>query len=105
MSNEQIANCIIQQLGGFGKLSAMISASQYIYGITDNNENFLQFKFKGSKKYNKIVITLTQMDTYTLQFYKLTKDYNFTPLVTKTDIYCDELIECFTSVTGLDLFL
>ena len=61
----EIANTIIRQMGGSGKLRAMVGAKDIL--ATDAG---VQFSFKGCKKTDKVVIELNAMDTYTVKFFK-----------------------------------
>lgn len=48
---------VVEQLGGVGKLTAMVGA--YHMGYTEDS---FSFKFKGCRKANYMKITLTPMD-------------------------------------------
>lgn len=111
----EIANTIISQLGGFGKLKAMVGMNN-----TLALESGLQFGFKGSRKINKCVITLTDMDLYEMSFYKNCKITGNEKSVDAMDrkieksrevvesfegVYFDQLKPIFESTTGLNLSL
>jgi len=113
----QIANTIISQLGGYGKLKAMIG----INGQCALNSG-LQFNFKGSRDMNKCTIELNDMDTYDVKFYKIPHlsssanpaaldrylkkiDRCKTPISEFNSIYADMLIGVFEEETGLNLSL
>jgi len=101
MSNIAVANEIVRQLGGSGRLGAMIAASQYVY--TDNS---LQFKFKGSKKSNMIKITLNSMDLYDVEFIKYSPSkYTCKTVKAENGIYNDMLKDRIEQFTGLYLSL
>lgn len=101
MSDLTVANTIIQQMGGFGKLSAMVDANTFV-----GSDNSVQFKFKGSCKANICKVTLDQMDTYTFQLYKFNNRTFDCPKVYEIEgAYCDMLISLFESETGLYLSL
>lgn len=112
-----IANTIIRQMGGGGKLRAMVGAKG-IYAT----EAGVQFSFKLCRKMNKCVVDLNEMDAYSVKFYKIPHlnlncdsaalDRYFdrlekakTPIVEFENIYGDQLIGVFESETGLDLSL
>ena len=98
---KQIAATIIMQLGGLGKLRAMIGATDFIA-----LENGLQFSFKGNRKINKCVIMLDPMDTYTFQlWYIFVRNGNFHLVYELENVYNDMLISLFQDETGLDLSL
>jgi len=99
MSNE-IAQIIINQLGGFGKLKAMINARNF---VTDGDYK-LTFHFSGSRLFNAITIFLNAMDTYDLRFMKLGKFDIIKELKTE-GIYNDMLIDVFENTTKLRLSL
>ena len=96
MNNQNgIANEILNQLGG-NKFIAMTGAI-----ICVTNDNSLALKFKGCNKANYMRITLNSMDTYTMEFAKISRTNVFWH--SKKDfIYNDMLQTIFTSVTGLD---
>ena len=111
----EIANTIIDQMGGYRRLSAMV-------GIKDHCalDAGLQFGFKGSRKINKVSIELNAMDTYNVKFFKIPTlrsncgpkalDKYFekieickTPVAEFDNLYCDQLVDTFEQTTGLDL--
>ena len=57
---------IIKQLGGAGRIKAMVGACNF-----GTNGNDVSFRFKGSKKANHIKITLNGMDLYDVEFIKI----------------------------------
>ncbi len=93
---QRIALTTLEQLGGHGKLKAMIGARK----ISHDNEGTLFFTFSGSRKANEVRIILTPTDTYDMNFYKNGKhkeEYN--------DIYSDKLKPVFEESTGLYISL
>ena len=105
MSKEtkEIANEIARQLGGFGKLKAMVNARDFGCGESNGNP-YLSFKFSMYPRANTCQIVLTVSDTYTVRFWKVTTKKR--ELVSEHEqIYADMLIELFESETGLDLSL
>ena len=112
----EIATTIIQQMGGGGKLRAMVGASD-IFAL----EAGVQFSFKGCKEANKVKIDLTEMDTYNISFYKIPKlgkintknlesfmakiETCNTPIKTFEGAYEDMLKPIFEETTGLYLSL
>ena len=95
MSNQEIAATILKQLGG-NKFIVMTGAKNFAYG-----ESNLTFKIgRNSGKCNHIRVTLNSMDTYKMEFIavrgttiKTVKEFN--------DVYCGQLQELFTEVTGM----
>ena len=101
MSKPGIARIIINQIGGTGRLSAMIGARDFL--AIDNG---LQFKFvaKSKNKSNIIRITLNGNDLYDVSFIK------YRALEAKTisehnDVFCDSLVELIEKETELYLSL
>jgi len=104
---EAQASTLIRQMGGMGKLTAMLGASGFGRGSTDGHPS-LTFKFKGSKKANVVTIILDPSDTYTLRFAKMAsaaKFYEVTPAGEFSGVYADALKPTFERFTGLYLSL
>tara|TARA_Y100000296_G_C5152956_1_gene247432 strand:+ start:788 stop:1120 length:333 start_codon:yes stop_codon:yes gene_type:complete len=102
-TTRKIADVTLQQLGGRGRLSAMIGA-QHFY--SDNDGATLIFQFKGSRKANAVKITLNSLDTYDVEFVKKgTKRTGYLPTTVKEYgmVYADQLHSIFESFTGLYL--
>lgn len=98
MSKEQAME-IINQLGGFGKLKAMVSADGFMY-----HRDWLSFSFKGNKKIDMIRIKLNAMDLYDINFYKFNKkNFELEDRAEYNGVYNDQLIEIFENTTGLYL--
>jgi len=93
------AETIIKQLGGLGKLKAMVAGHSFATNGSD-----LTFKFKGSRNSNCINIALDPDDTYSITFYKL-KKFDAVTVKELTGIYCNQLIPLFEETTGLYLSL
>lgn len=103
MDGRQIAETIIQQMGGYGKLKAMINAKDFLYS---DKEKSLQFKFSGSKKVNCIKITLNNLDLYDIKLYKINlKKFTCDVKEKIENIYADQLKDIFETKTGLYLSL
>jgi hypothetical protein len=101
--NERIARTIIEQMGGFNKLGAMIALSHTL--ILDSG---VSFRFKGSRKANYCKIILEATDLYTVEFYKVRELINVSvnePLKSITGVYNDMLKPIFEETTGLYLSL
>lgn len=100
MSSQQIANTILSQLGGVGKLSVMIGAFNFV-----SLEAGVQFSFK-HRKVNKCVVKLNGDDTYTMELWKINARKGEATKVTENGfIYADGLKRLFEMKTGLDLSL
>lgn len=65
MTDPTIAKTIIEQMGGAGKIRAMVGVKTFIA-----SEDGVSFHFKGSRKMNYVEITLDPSDTYTMTLYK-----------------------------------
>ncbi len=101
MSELTVANIILQQMGGAGKLKAMVGA-KYFAG-TDTS---LQFSFKGCRKANKCRVTLLPNDLYRMELLKVNnRTYDIKYLYNEEELYWDMLKPEFEQATGLDLSL
>ena len=102
---QQIAQTIISQMGGFGKLGAMVGANTYIA-----LEGGVQFNFKGSRSMNRCRVILDRgSDTYRFELWRI---WNSTKKGPQADlkyslygVYCDMLKPVFEQETGLYLSL
>lgn len=101
MTSQEIANIIIQQMGGYGKLKAMIGASNYL--VADNG---ISFQFKGCRKAKKCIVRLLPDDTYEMRIGKMNmKTFDWEELYNQSGLYWDILKPEFERVTGLYLSL
>ena len=97
----EVVKTIIAQMGGFGKLKAMVNGRDYVGG-----ENSVMFRFSGSRKANKCRVTLDWSDTYTFELFKISgRGLNYKTVIKLENVYDDMLIPLFTEYTGLDLTL
>lgn len=98
----QIAETTLQQLGGSGKLSAMIGAKNF----THDKNGALQFHFKMCKKANIVKIELNGMDLYNITFYKYnSRTFDCKEVKTLTDTYAEDLKSHIEEFTGLYISL
>lgn len=103
-----IAQTILKQIGGIAKITGMINAKDIL-----DLENGVSFKFSGSKKVNYVKIVLNGMDTYDLEFGKISmkktdfgvKMPDYKKVKEFDDIYNDQLKGLFEQFTGLYLSL
>ena len=102
MSDLTVAHTIIQQMGGFGKLKAMVGA----YDFTGSDKS-VQFSFKGSRKANKCRVVYDYGDDlYIFELWKYNKrTFEIKQVYELKGAYCDMLISLFESETGLYLSL
>jgi len=99
----QVADTILRQMGGAGKLKAMINARSF---IALDGEGGLKFRFSGCRKANTCVITHdSTYDVYTFRLYKLHRDYTSELVYDLYSVYADMLVWTFERETGLDLSL
>ena len=100
MSNE-VANIIIQQLGGQGRLRAMLGAKNFVA-----SPNSVSFQFPNPQRTlpNHIKITLNGLDLYDIEFGR-TKKYEVISKVSKKDIYAESMKEVIENTIQLYLSL
>ena len=102
-----IAKTIYEQLGG-NEFAYVTGAKKFI-----GNDNWLSFRIgRNGSKANYVKITLSPMDTYTVEFKRITmprlsrktwtySEYKETLIEKREGVYCDQLQDVFTEVTGL----
>jgi hypothetical protein len=95
-----VAKTIIDQMGGTGRLKAMINARDYFYSATH-----VQFTFSGNRRANKCIITLDWTDTYTMEIGKMTRKCEWKSIYHQSGLYWDMLKPVFEKATGLYLSL
>lgn len=97
----ELANTIINQMGGWRKLQGLAGAHDML--ALDAG---VQFSFKGSKIANKMTIELTPMGLYDVKFYKISMKYierNMIPVKEIEGVYNEMLVDIFESSTRLDI--
>lgn len=93
---------MLEQLGGFGRLSAMLGASKFLY---DNDANSLQFRFKGSRKANAVRFVYDAgSELYSICLYRVAQ-YVPREVFTADGLDTMQLRAAFESTTGLYLSL
>ena len=100
METKQIAETILQQLGG-NQFVAMTGAKNFGYEVRKNGNPSLSFKIgKNSANINHVRIELNSMDLYEIEFIKVRK---LIPTIVKkySGVYDDMLQTLFTNTTGL----
>lgn len=101
MMNERNATTVAQ-LGGFGKLSAMLGAYGFVY---DNEKNSVQFKFRGSRKANAAVVTYDAgADLYSLRLCRVGRA-GVKCVLDLAGLDTAQMREAFERTTGLYLSL
>ncbi len=94
---------ILQQLGG-NEFKSMTGAHNFIH-TTGNNG--LQFRFRGSRRFNWCKISLNERNLYDVEFCQIGRAPKFIVRnhIRYFDIYASDLQSLFTSVTGLNTHL
>ena len=100
MSNA-VANIILRQLGGAGRVRAMLGVKSFVA-----EENGLSFRFPNPRRSlaNHIRITLNGLDLYDIEFSRIVK-YDTKILSTKKDIYAESMKEVIEKTIELYLSL
>ena len=99
IQRQEIASTAINQLGGMGRLGAMINARDFMILKAG-----AQFRFSGSRKANVVKIKLSENDTYTIEFWK-SRGIKWNKVEEFDGVYADQMISIFQDVTGLALSL
>jgi len=101
LKQASVAGTILQQLGGKGKLIAMLGAHTFL-----DHGNGISFKIKATAKkgINYIKIILDPNDTYTLEMGSI-RGLNYKPKYKTSGLYWDALKPTIESETGLRLAL
>tara|TARA_R110000823_G_scaffold101636_17_gene218379 strand:- start:8801 stop:9103 length:303 start_codon:yes stop_codon:yes gene_type:complete len=98
MSN--VAETILSQLGGAGKLSMMCGCNNY---MSHGDDNALSFRVgKNGNKINYCKVTLTADDLYNVE-YGYIRAGNYTVQKSEEGIYNDMLRGSFETATGMYL--
>lgn len=100
--SREIADTIVQQFGGYGKLKAMLGARDFVYG-----KNYLTFKFPNKKRNAPNCIKIEYIlgkDLYNLEFKRISK-LDVKDIKSVDDVYADQLKPIFEKETGLYLSL
>ena len=96
MSNMTVAKTILEQLGG-NKFRMMTGAKNFM-GFT---EGLVMKIGRNSSNSNYLKITLNSMDTYDMEFAKLTRMGEKKSVTEYNNIYNDMLTDTFTTHTGM----
>lgn len=90
-----IANEILAQLGG--QRFCVMTGAKNIFGTTDGVQ--MAIGAGASRGINRVRVTLTVMDTYKVEFFKV-RGGKTTLLASREDVYADSLRAIFTAETG-----
>lgn len=96
--DKQIVNEIHNQLGG-SKFDTMTGAYYKCYDKVS-----FSCRFRGCRKAHYVVITINDMDLYTMEFYKVGNKF-VAKVKEYKNIQAKQLQELFTRFTGLDTHL
>lgn len=97
----QVARTILEQLGG-RRFIAMTGAKNFVGG-----QYTLTFSLPrgfATNKADKVRVTLTPADLYTVEFFK-TRRLELVPIASHDGLYAEDLAGLFTAETGLDTHL
>lgn len=98
---QQTAATIMQQLGG-NKFIAMTGSKNFVYGTDNNGNDFLRMQLiRNQSKSKFLTVTLLPSDTYCMEFVKIDKELNHHYCGKFDNVYCSDLQNLFTMVTGL----
>ena len=96
---QELATAICDQLGGMGRLQAMINARDFMI-----LQPGAQFRFSGCRQANVVKIKLADDDTYTVDFWK-NSGIDWTNVETIERVHAAQLKETIEDFTGLALSL
>lgn len=96
----EIAETIVQQLGGLALLRLMLGTRQVLF-----NEKSIHFDIHGCSHVNRVQIEYDDgLDTYRVKFFNYRPaNIALTLIANHEDIYCDQLVSLIESETGLYL--
>jgi len=102
MSNIEIANTIIDQLGGKGRLCAMLNVKAFLAV-----ESGLSFQFTNrAGKPNSVTIKLNPRDEYDVKFHRIARGgLSVKPMGDIGGVYAEDLKRIIEEKTGLYLSL
>lgn len=102
MSEKEIAETILQQLGG-NQFCMMIGAKKPLVALGSNLERLggisIGFKARAARGIKCVKIELMPSDTYRVSFYGPAP--KFSCIESRDNVYCDELQSLFEEVTCL----
>lgn len=101
MARLEVAETILAQLGGAGRLAVMLGAHGF---IGDEKSLAFRFKCRGVDGSNAFRVVLDPSDTYTIEFLSL-RGSKRTVRATRENVYAEDLRPIFEAQTGLRLSL
>lgn len=99
MTNKEIATVILSQLGGSGRLNAMLGVKQLTIV-----ENGLSIKYKVSSPVNYIKITLNGLDLYNIEMGKIWGS-NYKIVNQVNDIFAEDMKNIIENICKVRLSL
>lgn len=100
--HKEVAETIAKQMGGTGRLVAMIGANSFAFDGPS-----LQFRFKAGRKFNFCRVDYNEgLDLYNVKISRVTcgkLGFRETNVKMAEDMYCDQLVGFFEQTTGLYL--
>jgi len=101
----EIARTILAQMGGTGRVGAMIGVKHY--AATERGVG-IRWNARAKGGLNHVEVVLDASDTYTMSFYKIaglrgTHTGELLPRVVVGGVYADTLVRMFEDTTGLHL--
>ena len=101
LSDAAVAKVIVDQLGGCGRLGAMLGAKMFVL-----HRSGVSFKFPNPSRNrpNYCLVELADDDTYTVTMGRVVK-FDLRSKSTVAGIHVDQLRELFENATGLRLSL
>lgn len=100
---KDISSTIFSQLGGQGKLKAMLGAKDFAYD-SKNGDVMFKFTAKADKGINYIKVHLNGNDLYDIEFKKV-RNLNADVITKEEDIYAEDLKKTIENVLKLRLSL
>ena len=100
---ESIADTTLKQLGGMGRLRAMIGLKHAMHS-NGGKTLILKFPNKAAGTANHVEITLAGDDTYTMDF-KRTRGLKVKEVKKLSGVYAEDMRKHFEKYTGLRLSL
>lgn len=104
MTTQQVAQTILQQLGG-KRFTVMTGAKSFGFSTNEQGNPRLSFKIGyNSKKITHVRITLNDLDLYEVEYISW-RGANGKVVSRDTNVYAEDLQRLFTEATGLDTHL
>lgn len=96
-----VAQTILAQLGGIGRLTMMCGCKNFVAGNTNNQGVHFKVGTNG-KKVSAMSIVLEANDTYTVKVWA-GRGVNMKKVEELSEVYAEDLVRIFESATGMYL--